>query len=155
VRRRLVIALCYSGLVLQTERVSGQIAAADSAPIMSTGITGTLTASGLESPTYALSFRPVQQVILESTRGPIDSARATALLRGSPVGLTDLLRLGLLRSDGSRLRLNYLVLTVADQRAIYDVGERYGADLAKVIRSHRGSLFDSHHCTPTRLFGKI
>jgi hypothetical protein len=112
----------------------------DTARVLSTGIAGHLTASGLESPTYVLSFPAVQRLVLEMVESPVASIRATELLRGTPVTIGDLVRLGLIRLDAGRYRINYLVLTTEDQRRIYQVAERYGNSLARAVRTRQDSI---------------
>lgn len=109
-------------------------------PLLTTGITGTITASGKDDPQYLLSFRPVQHLILEATRGPLDAEEAEATLESTPVSTEDLLRLDLLRREGGRLRLAYLVLTVEDQVSIHHAAERFGASLAEEFMARRAEL---------------
>ncbi len=104
---------------------------------LATGITGTIRASGLDDPQYVLSFKPVQRVIFAACDGPLAPARAASMLAGSPVAPADLLRLGLLREERGAYRLNYLVLTVADQRRIRAAVPRFAKGLASVLLAQR------------------
>jgi hypothetical protein len=108
--------------------------------ILSTGITGTLTASGIDSPTYLMSFAAVQRLILESTRGPVGSARAAAIMAPGPITLADLERVGLMRRLPGGFVPSFLVLTVDDQKQIYRVSARYGAALAHAIEVRRADF---------------
>lgn len=105
----------------------------ESRPVLSTGITGSLTASGVESPIYVLSFPEVQRLMLAAAASPLKADAGTALA-GTPVRLSDLVRLGLLREEAGVYRLNYLILTVEDQRRIYRIAKAFGEDLAGEIR---------------------
>jgi hypothetical protein len=130
-------------------------------PLLSTGVTGTVRGSGLEDPQYLLSFVPVQRLMLAASREPLTEADVARGLNGTPVGLADLLRLGLLRAERGRYRLNYLLLTVADQRAIFRVATRYGASLASAFEAHRaefdaiGSQYPDAALRPELLFALV
>jgi hypothetical protein len=109
-------------------------------PLISTAVTGSIKASGLEDPQYALSFIPIQRLMLNATRSPLTKEEIEKAVQGTPVTLDQLLRLELLRKDADKYRLNYLLLTVADQRAIYDAGARYGQSLAAAFRVHQAEF---------------
>jgi hypothetical protein len=119
---------------------SGQITTPDSAPLLHTGITGMKRATGLADPTFVLSLRPVQHVVLDAVAGPIGAAHIDSLLRGTPVSRADLVKLGILRTQGARYAIAYLVLTVEDQRAIYAAAQTYGPSLAHAYESHRAEF---------------
>ena len=119
------------------------------APVLHTGVTGFIKASGLDDPQYVLSFVPVQRLLLGATQHPLTQPEIAKALQGTPVTLDDLLRLDLLRKDHDVYRLNYLLLTVADQETIYRVTARLGASLADAFRAHQAE-FDaiaSHYKT--------
>ncbi len=124
-------------IVLPTIRASAQASTPDSAPLLHTGITGTNTSTGLADPTVVLSFRSVQRVVLDAVAGPVDAGHVDSLLRGTPVTRAALVTLGMLRPQGDRHAVAYLVLTVDDQRAIYQVAKVYGPSLARAFESHR------------------
>lgn len=105
--------------------------------VLQTGITGTLSASGLESPLYVLSYSSIQQLMLDASTGPVSEARIEEALRDTPVHRDDLVRLGLLAPSASGYRINYLLLTTHDQQEIYRVTERFGADLAATFDASR------------------
>jgi hypothetical protein len=83
----------------------------DNTPLLHTGMTGQITASGLNDPQYVLSFVPVQRLMLAAVHHPLTQAEIQTGLHGTPVSLADLLTLNLLRQDGVMYRLNYLLLT--------------------------------------------
>ncbi len=102
-----------------------------------TGVTGQITASGLNDPQYVLSFVPVQQLMLVAVQHPLTQAEIQTRLHGTPVSLDDLLGLSLLRQDGSIYRLNYLVLTVQDQKTLYSASKSFGQSLGKAFQAHQ------------------
>ena len=133
-RASCLIALVFCAVRVQAQRLT------DTTRVLSTGIAGRLTTSGLESPTYVLSFPVVQRLVLEAAQSSVDSSRAAELLHSTPVTIRDLVRLGLIRIDAGRLRINYLVLTADDQRRMYQVAERFGNSLGRAIRARQDSI---------------
>ena len=132
--------VCMLALVLlggawgQTEPTKGPSKGDE--PLLQTGVTGAITASGLDDPQYVLSFVPVQRLMLAAVHHPLTQAGIQTGLHGTPVSLDDLLRLNLLKQDGATYRLNYLLLTVQDQEEMYRLGERLGQSLGKAFRVH-------------------
>jgi hypothetical protein len=127
--------------------VSGKTALAQSSPenaaskpLISTGVTGSINASGLDDPQYVLSFVPVERLMLEATRHPLTEAEIQKAVQGTPVTLDHLLQLELLWKDKDTYRLNYLLLTVQDQRSMYRVSARYGQSLADAFRAHKAEF---------------
>ncbi len=108
-------------------------------PLMSTGVTGSINASGLDDPQYVLSFIPVQRLMLEATQHPLAKAAIQTALQGTPVTLDHLLQLELLRKDKDKdaYQLNYLLLTVQDQQLMYRVSARYGQSLSEAFRARK------------------
>jgi len=130
-------------------------------PLISTGVTGSINASGLDDPQYVLSFVPVQRLMLEATKRPLTDGEIQGGLQGTPVTLDHLLQLELLRKDKDAYRLNYLLLTRQDQQIMYRVSALYGQSLADAFRA-RKSEFDEifrHHSNaslrPQLMFGLI
>jgi hypothetical protein len=136
VRRRFLALFC--GTLIPLGQSSGQ--SPDSAPLLHTGITGIKRATGLADPTFVLSLRPVQHVVLDAVAGPIGAAHIDSLLHGTPVSRADLVTLGILRTQGSEYAIAYLVLTADDQRAIYAAARTYGPSLARAYESHRAEV---------------
>ena len=113
----------------------------DRTPLLTTGVTGSIRASGgLEDPQYVLSFAPVQRLMLLAAHRPLSRGEIDTALATTPVSRADLLRLELVREDRNLYRLNYLLLTVKDQQTMFDVGARYGQSLADAFRAHRGDF---------------
>lgn len=110
-------------------------------PLLHTGVTGRISASGLNDPQYVLSFLPVQKLMLSAVEHPLKQVDIERGLQGTPVSIDDLLRLELLRRDEAGYRLNYLLLTVRDQKTIYETGKFFGQSLATAFQAHR-SEFD-------------
>lgn len=110
--------------------------------VLNTGITGTVSSSGLENPQFVLSFPSVQELLLQAARGPVAEARVTTALRDTPVEIHHLLDLELLRPSSEGYRLNYLLLTIEDQTAIHNVAEGLGGALATAFLA-RQDEFDA------------
>jgi hypothetical protein len=126
----------------QTSTASGE-----AKPLIHTGVTGSINASGLDDPQYVLSFVPVQRLMLEAAQHPLTKSEIERAVQGTPVTLDNLLRLELLRKEGEMYRLNYLLLTVEDQKMIYRAGASYGQSLAEAFRAHRAEfeeIFSRH-----------
>lgn len=111
-----------------------------SQPLLSTGVTGSVRASGLDDPQYVLSFVPVQRLMLDAAQHPLSQEEIDKALAGTPVSRNDLLRLELLRQDNNTYRLSYLLLTVQDQQTMYRVSARYGQSLAEAFRAHKAEF---------------
>jgi hypothetical protein len=94
----------------------------------------------LADPAFVLSLRPVQHVVLDAVAGPIGAPHIDSLLRGAPVARADLVKLGILRTQGARYAIAYVVLTAEDQRAIYAAARTYGPSLAHAYESHRAEF---------------
>jgi hypothetical protein len=130
-------------LLISATILSGQESGGPPAqePLLSTGVTGSIRASGLDDPQYVLSFVSIQRLMLDATRHPLTREEVAAAIQGTPVTIDRLLELELLRRDDDRFRLNYLLLTSEDQQAIYAAGVHYGQSLADAFRAHK-SEFD-------------
>jgi hypothetical protein len=85
--------------------------------------------------------------MLDATQHPLTREQIEKGIEGTPVTLDRLLQLELLRKDEDQYRLNYLLLTVGDQRAIYNASMRYGQSLAEAFRAHSAEFEDifSHY----------
>ncbi len=138
--RFLVSWLVAGGVLVSGSGLAAQGANATTRPPVSTGVTGSIEASGLDDPQYVLSFVPVQRLMLEAARHALTRKEVDDGVAGTPVSRADLLRLELLRQDEEGYRLNYLLLTIADQRAIYRVAERFSLGLADAFRSHKADF---------------
>jgi hypothetical protein len=157
---RMIAGICLlaSGTILSGQEIGDKAA---EEPLLSTGVTGSIRASGLDDPQYVLSFVSIQRLMLDATRHPLTSEEVAAAVRGTPVTQDQLLQLELLRKDGETFRLNYLLLTSADQRAIYAASASYGQSLADAFRSHKAEFDEilTHYpdtsLRPQLLFGLI
>ena len=108
--------------------------------LISTGVTGSINASGLDDPQYVLSFVPVQRLMLDAAQRPVTKEEIQKAVQGTPVTLDHLLRLELLRKDQDAYRLNYLLLTVQDQETTYRLSARYGQSLAEAFSTHKAEF---------------
>jgi hypothetical protein len=112
---------------------------ADDKPL-GTGITGMISASGLDNPQYVLSFPSIQRLMLDVSAGPVRIEAIRKALGPTPVSLENLLKLGLLRREKDAFHLNYLLLTADDQRLIRRVAEGAGKILAGKFLQRRDSF---------------
>jgi hypothetical protein len=147
-----------SGHVVQAQDSAQNVAGK---PLISTGVTCSINASGLDDPQYVLAFLPVQRLMMQAAHYPLSKADIDKAVQGTPVTLDRLLQLELLRKEEDTYRLNYLLLTTEDQQTMYRVCAGYGKSLAEAFRSHRAE-FDqifSHYPTaglrPQLMFGLI
>lgn len=106
-------------------------------PVLHTGVTGRISASGLNDPQYVLSFPPVQRLLLRATQHCLMQNEIQKELLDTPVSLAHLIRLELLQEHENTYCLNYLLLTVQDQQTMYKVAARYGQSLATDFRVHK------------------
>jgi len=132
-----------------------------SKPLISTGVTGSINASGLDDPQYVLAFLPVQRLMMQATHHPLSKTDIDTAVQGTPVTLDRLLQLELLRKENDTYRLNYLLLTTEDQEAMYRVCAGYGRSLAEAFRSHKTefeqifSRYSNAGLRPQLMFGLI
>jgi hypothetical protein len=130
-------------------------------PLISTGVTGSINASGLDDPQYVLSFVPVQRLMLDATKRPLTDGEIQQALQGIPVTLDHLLQLELLRKDKDAYRLNYLLLTRQDQQIMYRVSALYGQSLADAFRARKSEFeeifrrYPNAALRPQLMFGLI
>jgi hypothetical protein len=138
---RIHLEAMFSGIMLvgTVHGVQAQNLAEDGngRALLSTTVTGSLNASGLGDPQYVLSFVPVQHLMIEAIRHPLTQMEIQKAIQTTPVTLDHLLQLELLRKEGDTYRLNYLLLTIQDQQAMYRASERYGQSLAEAFRSRK------------------
>ncbi len=135
-------ACMLAGVLLFCPALHAQSSGAKEAkePLISTGVTGSIRASGLDDPQYVLSFIAIQRLMLDATQHPLTREQVEKGIEGTPVTLDQLLRLEFLRNDADNYRLNYLLLTVGDQRAMYNASMRYGQSLSEAFRAHKAEF---------------
>ncbi|HET9446186.1 MAG TPA: hypothetical protein VFO35_08010, partial [Steroidobacteraceae bacterium] len=108
--------------------------------VLRTGHHGILQSTGVEDPRYLLSFTATQRLVLRAMRERgVPAAEAQHALEGLPYRIEQLETAGVLKRDGERYRIAYMVLSVQDQRAIYATAQTYGGSLADafVARARR------------------
>ena len=126
-----------SGHTVQAQTSAENVA---SKPLIRTGVTGSIHASGLDDPQYVLAFLPIQRLMMQAAHHPVSEEDIDKAVQGTPVTLDRLLQLELLRKENNTYRLNYLLLTTEDQQAMYRVCAGYGQSLADAFRSHRAEF---------------
>lgn len=124
----------------RTAQAQGPEARVADKPVLSTGVTGSIDASGLDDPQYVLSFVPIQRLLLEAAQHPVTSVAIQKALQGTPVTLDHLLQLELLRKDKDAYQLNYLLLTIQDQQLMYRVSARYGQSLSDAFQARKADF---------------
>jgi hypothetical protein len=157
--------LAFAGILLlgsaKIAQAQGSGGNAPERPLIYTGVTGSIDASGLDDPQYVLAFLPVQRLMMQATRHPLSKAEIDKALQGTPVTLDRLLQLELLRKEEATYRLNYLLLTTEDQQTMYRVCAGYGQSLAEAFRSHRAEFdriftrYPNAALRPQLMFGLI
>jgi hypothetical protein len=150
--------LLVSGNILTGQEIGG---ITTQEPLLSTSVTGSIKASGLEDPQYVLSFVSIQRLMLEATSHPLTGVEVATGIEGTPVTLERLLQLELLRRDNDKFRLNYLLLTSDDQQAIYATGVHYGQTLADAFQRQKAEFdqilsgYPQASLRPQLLFGLV
>jgi len=70
-----------SGRVLQAENSAQNVA---EKPLISTGVIGSINASGLDDPQYVLAFLPVQRLMMQAAHHPLSKADIDKAAQRSP-----------------------------------------------------------------------
>lgn len=157
----MITKLLVIGCVISMTALASPVPSPNARPLMWTGITGKIRAFGLNDPQYILSFVPVQRLMLEAVEHPLTTTQIDERLNGLPVTLADLVRVGLLRADGSVYRLNYLLFTAKDAVQVDAVGARYGASLAQAFLAQKDAFdeilasYPSQHLRDALLFDLV
>jgi len=107
---------------------------------LSVGITGSEPFDKRRSPTAILGSAKVQQIILEIARTPKSRAEIEAVISGEFFTLEDMVNVGLLRIEEGLYRIDFNLLTVADQKLILEVAEEKGRELAAAVLARRGEF---------------
>lgn len=85
---RIHFAWVFAGILLlgsvRVAKARGSGQNADGKPLIYTGVTGSINASGLDDPQYVLSFFPVQRLMLQATRHPLTKADIDTAVHGTP-----------------------------------------------------------------------
>jgi hypothetical protein len=108
--------------------------------LLSTGVTGTVSASGKANPGFVMRPIQVQRLLLEVAHAPQDRERAARALEGSGITVDDLLVLRLLRTDHGRLMINFNLLTQEDQAEILQAVSTHATTLAEGFLARRGPI---------------
>lgn len=108
--------------------------------VLTTGITGTIKSSGLDNPMFVLSFPQIQNLLLEANKKSVTMAEINKAVSGTPVKFENLMNLELLRQTKDGFRTAYTVLSIEDQRLIFRIAQKYGADLAKEFRKRQSEI---------------
>jgi len=132
-----IISLFGPAHVVQAQDSADNFA---SKPLITTGVTGSINASGLDDPQYVLSFVPIQRLMLDAAQRPLTKEEIQKAVQGTPVTLDHLLRLELLRQDQDTCRLNYLLLTVQDQETVYRVSASLRAGFGGRVLCTEGEI---------------
>jgi hypothetical protein len=79
------ILFLWSGHALQAQNSAENV---DSKSLISTGVTGSISASGLDDPQYVLTFLPVQRLMLEASHHPLSDTDICDRRGASVVAIT-------------------------------------------------------------------
>jgi len=133
--------ICLIGLLFSfsPDDIKGQ---SSSKSLLSTGITGSNSSYGMDSPQHILSFRPVQELVLKAANGPLTKTEIESKLAGIDPTIDHLLRMYILREEGDKYFLNYLLLTKDDQKKIFSVSQSYAKDLSKIFTAEKSFFYD-------------
>ncbi len=124
------LTLSVSGLLAQEELP------------LQVGITGSTPSHHTKNPSYILGSAEVQQLILEIAAEPRRHAYIKEAIADRPFTVEDMVTAGLLREEDGRYWIDFNLLRVEDQRAILEVSERLGRDLAEAFLARRDVFED-------------
>ncbi len=108
--------------------------------LLTTGITGSLSSTGMANPNVVMRPIEVQRLLLEIAAEPQDRQHAEQVLEDCDVTVEDLLALGLLRDEHGQLLINFSLLTLRDQSEIVRVASAHAAALAEGFLDHRREI---------------
>src|SRR5574338_1291799 len=104
-------------------------------PLLTYGVTGSVSGEGLDNPANLLAREDVQRVVVHAAHGGVSAPDANAALNG--VDVDQLVRGGLLRSAGDRYVIAFNLIT-ADARAPIDAAlQPYMQSLASAFLARR------------------
>lgn len=109
-------------------------------PLLTFGVTGSVSSQGMENPTNLLARRQVQALVLSAASGGVTEEAARQALAGGNVELAHLVNAGLLReASRGRFVIHFNLITAADRARIDQVLEPYAQSLAQAFlrRQHR------------------
>ncbi len=134
-RGKMIRALAAAALVLPCLQ-----AFASDQDLLSTGVTGSVSASGKANPSFVMRPIQVQRLLLDIAHAPQDREHAAHTLEGSGITVDDLLALDLLRDDDGRLVINFNLLTQEDQAEILRAVSRHATILAEGFLARRREI---------------
>ena len=112
------------------------VAYAQSQPLLSYGVTGSVTSEDFGNPTTLLAREDVQRLVLRAAHeNGVTAADATMMLNG--VTLEQVIAGGLLRTDGGRYGIAFNLITAADRAHIDAVLAPYAQSLANALLGRR------------------
>jgi DNA-binding MarR family transcriptional regulator len=109
-------------------------------PPLQLGVTGSTSDEPTKNPTHILASTDVQRLILEIAEEPRSKTYIDARITDEFFTLEDMVNVGLLREEQGRYWIDFNLLRVDDQRAILDISEELGRDLAGSILEQRAEF---------------
>jgi hypothetical protein len=109
---------------------------------LSVGITGSTPTEDRKNPQRILGEREVQELIIAIAAEPRSRDYVENAIQGRFFTLQDMVDVGLIREDRGRFVINFNFLTVDDQRAILEVAEIWGRDLAEAFLAERDAFVE-------------
>lgn len=112
-------------------------AAQDEKGPLQVGITGSAPSEERRNPIAILQTADVQRLILDIAERPLGRAAIESAIAGKFFTVDDMVAVGLLREEGGLYKIDFNLLTLADQQAILRASEQLGRDLADAILARR------------------
>lgn len=109
-------------------------------PLLSYSIVGSSSCAAKPCFGDVMGRIPVQRLLLELAKGPLERPEAERLLANDARSLEDLLALRLVRPEGDRLLLGFALFTASDVRRIREISESHAESLADALLARRGEL---------------
>ncbi len=122
-------------------------AAAQESSVLSVGVTGRVSAEGLESPTVVLGISSVSKMIVKLAQAPLSAEAVSGMIADTDVDLAHLLSLNILREDSGLYYIDFNYTSARDHKIFEDVGYRYARSLAEEYKNEWRSfagLFDTY-----------
>lgn len=111
-------------------------------PVLRTGITGTIGEAVPDSlhPIRQLALPEVRSLVLELAEGAMPASAVHERLAGTGLRAANLVSSGVLRAESGHYLVDFGLFTASDVERLAEVGEQYGAMLARDLLQRRDTL---------------